>query len=150
MDDADNEPMWANDRIIAPTPGPAITIPETANEFAIKGNYLTLVKGNQFDGRIKTDPHKHIHEFQSVCDMFKYGATETEVVRLMLFPPLSLTGEAKTWLDKLDEGTIESWGELCTAFISIYFHQLYSINSSEKFEDSHNMNEKLSPKLDFE
>lgn len=51
MDDADNEPMWANDRIVAPTPGPAITIPETANEFAIKGNHLTLVKGNQIDGR---------------------------------------------------------------------------------------------------
>ena len=50
MDDADNEPMWANDRTVAPTPGPAITIPETANEFAIKGNHLTLVKGNQFDG----------------------------------------------------------------------------------------------------
>ena len=120
MDDADNEPMQTNDRTIAPTPGPAITIPETTNEFAIKGNHLTLVKGNQFDGRIKTDPHKHIHEFQSVCDMFKYGATETEAVRLMMFP-LSLTGEAKTWLDELDEGTIESWDELRTAFVSRYF-----------------------------
>ncbi|GKB06623.1 reverse transcriptase domain-containing protein [Tanacetum coccineum] len=28
--------MWATDRIVAPTPGSAITIPETANEFAIK------------------------------------------------------------------------------------------------------------------
>ena len=49
--------------------------------------------------------------------MFKYGATETEVVRLMMFP-LSLTGEAKTWLDELDERTIESWDELRTAFVS--------------------------------
>ncbi|GJY76172.1 reverse transcriptase domain-containing protein [Tanacetum coccineum] len=32
----DDEPMWAADRVVAPTPGPAITIPETANEFAIK------------------------------------------------------------------------------------------------------------------
>ncbi|GKB58953.1 hypothetical protein Tco_0915139 [Tanacetum coccineum] len=29
--------MWATDRIVAPTPGSAITITETANEFAIKG-----------------------------------------------------------------------------------------------------------------
>ena len=147
MDDADNEPMWANDRIVAPTPGPAITIPETANEFAIKENHLTLVKGNQFDGRIKTDPQKHIHEFQSVCDMSKYGATETEAVRLMMFP-LSLTGEAKTWLDELDEGTIESWDELRTAFGSRYFPP--ALFDTEKSEDSHNMNEKLSPKLGFE
>ncbi|GKD92646.1 hypothetical protein Tco_1372483, partial [Tanacetum coccineum] len=47
----DDEPMWAGaaDRVVALTPGSAITIPETANEFAIKGNHLTLVKGNQFD-----------------------------------------------------------------------------------------------------
>ncbi|GKB13431.1 hypothetical protein Tco_0847354 [Tanacetum coccineum] len=96
----------AADRIVAPTLGSAITIPETANEFAIKGNHLTLIKGNQFDGRTKTDPHKHIHEFLGICDVFKYRDTENEVVRLMMFP-LSLTGEAKTWLDELNEGTIE-------------------------------------------
>ncbi|GJZ37425.1 reverse transcriptase domain-containing protein [Tanacetum coccineum] len=32
----DDEPMWASDRVVAPTPSSAITIPETANEFAIK------------------------------------------------------------------------------------------------------------------
>ncbi|GJU02826.1 hypothetical protein Tco_1113164 [Tanacetum coccineum] len=107
----DDEPMWAADRVVAPTPGSAITIPKIANEFAIKGNHLTLVKGNQFDGRIKTDPHKHIHEFLGICDMFKYRDTEKEAIRLMMFP-LSLTGEAKIWLDELNEGTIETWDEL--------------------------------------
>ncbi|GJW28807.1 hypothetical protein Tco_0045682 [Tanacetum coccineum] len=33
----DDEPMWATDHVVAPTPGSAITIPETANKFAIKG-----------------------------------------------------------------------------------------------------------------
>ncbi|GJR86349.1 reverse transcriptase domain-containing protein [Tanacetum coccineum] len=116
----DDEPMWAADYVVAPTLGSAITIPETANEFAIKGNHLTLVKGNQFDGRTKTDPHKHIHEFLGICDMFKYRDTKNEAVCLMMFP-LSLTGEAKTWLDKLNEGTIKTWDELRTAFISRFF-----------------------------
>ncbi|GJY69371.1 reverse transcriptase domain-containing protein [Tanacetum coccineum] len=116
----DDEPMWAADRVVAPTPGSAITIPETANEFAIKGNHLTIVKGNQFDGRSKTDPHKHIHEFLEICDMFKYRDTENEAVRLMMFP-LSLTREAKIWLDELNEGTIETWDELRTTFISRFF-----------------------------
>nr|GEV08015.1 reverse transcriptase domain-containing protein [Tanacetum cinerariifolium] len=92
----DDEPMWAADRIFAPTPGFAITIPETANEFAIKGHHLTLVKGNQFDD------------------------TENEAVHLMMFP-LSLTGEAEIWLDELNEGTIETWDEFQTAFISRFF-----------------------------
>nr|GEY89438.1 reverse transcriptase domain-containing protein [Tanacetum cinerariifolium] len=92
----------AADRVAAPTPDSTITILEVANEFAIKGNHLTLVKRNQFDGRIKTDPHKHIYEFLEICDMFKYKDIENEAVRLMMFP-LSLTGEAKTWLDELNE-----------------------------------------------
>ncbi|GJR82728.1 hypothetical protein Tco_0032191 [Tanacetum coccineum] len=36
----DDEPMWAADHVVAPTPGSAITIPETANEFAIKDKVL--------------------------------------------------------------------------------------------------------------
>ncbi|GJS12720.1 hypothetical protein Tco_0407192 [Tanacetum coccineum] len=35
-DPMDDEPMWVVDRVVALTPGSAITIPETANEFAIK------------------------------------------------------------------------------------------------------------------
>ncbi|GKA89669.1 reverse transcriptase domain-containing protein [Tanacetum coccineum] len=35
-DPMDDEPMWAADHVVAPTPGSAITIPETANEFSIK------------------------------------------------------------------------------------------------------------------
>nr|GEU74399.1 reverse transcriptase domain-containing protein [Tanacetum cinerariifolium] len=116
----DDEPMWATDRVVALTPGSAFTISKTAKEFAIKGNHLTLLKGNQFDGRIKTDPHKHIHKFLKICEMFKYRDIKNEVVRLMMFP-LSLTGEAKTWVDKINEGTIKMWDELRTAFISQFF-----------------------------
>ncbi|GJR86347.1 reverse transcriptase domain-containing protein [Tanacetum coccineum] len=119
-DPIDDESMWAADLVVALTPGFAITIPETANEFAIKGNHLTLVNGNQFDGRTKTDSHKHIHEFLRICDMFKYKDTKNEAVRLMIFP-LSLTREAKIWLVELNEGTIETWDELQTAFISRFF-----------------------------
>ncbi|GKD44285.1 reverse transcriptase domain-containing protein [Tanacetum coccineum] len=118
-------PCGPTDRVVASrSPVSAITIPETANKFVIKSNHLTLVKGNQFDGRIKTDPHKqtdpHIYEFLRICDMFKNRDTEYEVVRLMKFL-LSLTGEAKTWLDKLNERTIKTWDELLTAFVSRFF-----------------------------
>ncbi|GKA49656.1 hypothetical protein Tco_0742729 [Tanacetum coccineum] len=57
----DDEPMWAADRVVAPTPGSAITIPETANKFAIKDNHLTLIKGNQFDAFSQ-------HENESLTD----------------------------------------------------------------------------------
>ncbi|GKD72238.1 reverse transcriptase domain-containing protein [Tanacetum coccineum] len=79
----DDEPMWASDRVVAPTPGSAITILKTANEFAIK-------------------------------------ETPNKAARQMMFP-LPLTKEAKTWLDELNEGTIKTWDELRTAFISRFF-----------------------------
>ncbi|GJY04138.1 hypothetical protein Tco_0370078 [Tanacetum coccineum] len=50
----------------------------------------------------------------------KMSYTKNEVVRLMMFP-LLLTRETKTWLDELNEGTIETWDELQTAFISRFF-----------------------------
>ncbi|GKB44078.1 hypothetical protein Tco_0889020 [Tanacetum coccineum] len=125
----DDEPMWAANRVVALTPGSTITILETANEFAIKGNHLPLIKGNQFDGRTKTDPHKHIHKILGICDMFKYKDTENEAVRLMMFP-LSLTGEAKTWLDELNEEMLRN----CHGYylskgniIKIFYHGLNEI-----------------------
>nr|GEX41096.1 reverse transcriptase domain-containing protein [Tanacetum cinerariifolium] len=94
-DPMDDEPIRAANHVVALTLGSAITIPETANEFSVKGNHLNLVKGNQFDGRTKTDPHKHIHEFFKIYDMFKYKDIKNEAIRLMMFP-LSHTEEAKT------------------------------------------------------
>ncbi|GJZ83359.1 reverse transcriptase domain-containing protein [Tanacetum coccineum] len=40
----DDEPMWAAGRVVALTPGFAITIPKTANEFAIKALFDRLLE----------------------------------------------------------------------------------------------------------
>nr|GEU94157.1 hypothetical protein [Tanacetum cinerariifolium] len=37
-----DEPMWTTDRVVAPTLGFTITIPEIANEFSIKGNIIKI------------------------------------------------------------------------------------------------------------
>ncbi|GJU41413.1 hypothetical protein Tco_1194370 [Tanacetum coccineum] len=39
----DDEPMWAVDRVVTPTPGTAITIPKTTNKFAIKAILCSLM-----------------------------------------------------------------------------------------------------------
>ncbi|GJS71047.1 hypothetical protein Tco_0703888 [Tanacetum coccineum] len=43
----DDEPMWAADSVVAPTPGSTITIPETANEVAIKDFDALLDEGSE-------------------------------------------------------------------------------------------------------
>ncbi|GJT33866.1 putative ribonuclease H-like domain-containing protein [Tanacetum coccineum] len=53
----DDEPMWAAGHVVAPTPGFAITIPETANEFAIKVilNYCKIMCRLDVHGPLKMD-----------------------------------------------------------------------------------------------
>ncbi|GJV02571.1 hypothetical protein Tco_1336140 [Tanacetum coccineum] len=141
-DPIDDEPMWAADHVVAPNPGSAITISETANEFAIKGNHLTLVKGNQFDGRTKTDPHKHIHEFLGICDMFKYRDTENEAVRLMMFPLSLMEKQKHGWTNSTKELSKHRMN-LQPLSLAVSFPQLFSIDSSEKSELSLNMKNNL-------
>ncbi|GJR46606.1 hypothetical protein Tco_1314709 [Tanacetum coccineum] len=54
-DPIDDEPMYAADHVIAPTPGSVITILETANEFAIKGTNISKITRKQS----KTSKHEH-------------------------------------------------------------------------------------------
>ncbi|GJZ84912.1 reverse transcriptase domain-containing protein [Tanacetum coccineum] len=123
-DPMDDEPMWAADHVVALTPGSAITIPETENEFAIKGNHLTLVKGNQFDGRTNTDPHKHIHEFLGICDMFKYRDTENEAP---ILPPAlfdRLLREIRAFSQNENESVTDAWLRMKEMLQNCHGHNL--------------------------
>ncbi|GJW08156.1 reverse transcriptase domain-containing protein [Tanacetum coccineum] len=79
-----------------------------------------MIREIQFDGRIRSDPHRHIADFLEISNLFQYGENQEESVMLRTFP-FSLSGEAKTWLNELDEGTITTWNEMREAFVSRYF-----------------------------
>ncbi|GKA12372.1 hypothetical protein Tco_0691918 [Tanacetum coccineum] len=103
---ANDQPMWGNNRAIATTPGAAIVAVDLGDNFTVKVHHLSMIKDQQFDGRSRTDPHKHIAEFVKVCGMFRYGNTNTDGIKLKLFPS-SLAREAKIWFNELspDEPT---------------------------------------------
>nr|XP_043606983.1 uncharacterized protein LOC122578972 [Erigeron canadensis] len=107
-------------RVIAPNRGSAIRPPTTAPNFNVKGNHLSQVEENQFDGVVKWDPYDHVEKFEKVCRLFKYGETQMPHVKLELFP-LSLTGEAANWYKNLDENIFEKWEELREGFIERFF-----------------------------
>nr|GEZ13574.1 reverse transcriptase domain-containing protein [Tanacetum cinerariifolium] len=59
----DDEPMWVTDRVVTLTPGSAITIPETANEFAIKdegSKFLHSIEGTLLEIEIFAEFDKFI------------------------------------------------------------------------------------------
>ncbi|GJZ11243.1 reverse transcriptase domain-containing protein [Tanacetum coccineum] len=117
---ADDQPMWGNNRAVAPTPGAAIVAVDLGDNFTVKGHHLSMIKDRQFDERSRADPHKHIAEFIEVCGMFRYGNTNADAIKLKLFPS-SLAGEAKIWFNELSPGVITTWEEMRQAFVSRFF-----------------------------
>ncbi|GKD15816.1 hypothetical protein Tco_1204974, partial [Tanacetum coccineum] len=69
--------------------------------------HLNMIRENNFDGYLRADSHDHIREFLAICDMFKYGETQSEAVKLLIFPH-SLFDKAKTWFNELNEESITS------------------------------------------
>ncbi|GJT71644.1 reverse transcriptase domain-containing protein [Tanacetum coccineum] len=105
--DPDDQPMWENAKIVAPTPNSAIIQPNVDENFVINSTHLNMIRENKFDGYLRADPHDHIREFLAICNMFRYGKTQSEAVKLMIFP-FSLCDEAKTWFNELNEESITS------------------------------------------
>nr|GFA26914.1 reverse transcriptase domain-containing protein [Tanacetum cinerariifolium] len=79
-----------------------------------------MIRENKFDGYLRVDPHDHIHEFLAICNMLRYGKTQSEDVKLLIFP-FSLCDKAKTWFNKLNEESITSWEQMRRAFINRLF-----------------------------
>ncbi|GJS78761.1 reverse transcriptase domain-containing protein [Tanacetum coccineum] len=79
-----------------------------------------MIRENKFDGYLRADPHDHICEFLAICNMFKYGETQSEAVKLLIIP-FSLCDEAKTWFNELKEESITLWEQMRKAFINRFF-----------------------------
>ncbi|GKB73535.1 reverse transcriptase domain-containing protein [Tanacetum coccineum] len=112
--------MWESAKTEAPTPNSAIIQLDVDDNFVINSTHLKMTLENKFDGQLQADPHDHIREFLTICDMFKYGETRSEAVKLLIFP-FSLCDKAKTWFNKLNEESITSWEQMSKFFINIFF-----------------------------
>ncbi|GJV04762.1 reverse transcriptase domain-containing protein [Tanacetum coccineum] len=118
--DPDDQSMWESAKTIAPTTNYVVVRPDVDDNFVINSTHLIMIWENKFDGYMRDDPHDHIHEFLIICDMFKYGETQSEAVKLLIFP-LSLSDKAKTWFNELNEESITSWDQMIRAFINRFF-----------------------------
>ncbi|GJW45179.1 reverse transcriptase domain-containing protein [Tanacetum coccineum] len=112
--------MWESAKTVAPTSNSAIVQIDVDDNFVINNTHLNMIQENKFDGYLRADPHDHIREFLAICNMFRYGKTQSEAVKLMIFP-LSLCDEAKFWFNELNEESITSWEQMRKTFINRFF-----------------------------
>ncbi|GJU94751.1 hypothetical protein Tco_1319507 [Tanacetum coccineum] len=93
--DPDDQPMWESAKTVAPTPNSAIIQLDVDGNFVINSTHLNMIRENKFNGHLRADPHDHIREFLAIYNLFRYGETQSEAVKLLIFP-FSLCDEAKT------------------------------------------------------
>ncbi|GJY12485.1 reverse transcriptase domain-containing protein [Tanacetum coccineum] len=118
--DPDDQPMWESAKTVAPTPNSAIVQINVNDNFVITSTHLNMIRENKFDGYLRAEPHDNIREFIAICNMYKYGETQSEAVKLLIFP-YSLSDKAKTWFNELNEESITWWEQMRKAFINRFF-----------------------------
>ncbi|GKB25175.1 reverse transcriptase domain-containing protein, partial [Tanacetum coccineum] len=118
--DPDDQPMWESAKTVSPTPNSASIQLDVDDNFVINSTHLNMIRESKFDGYLRADPHDHIREFLAICNMFRYGKTQSEAVKLLIFP-FSLCDEAKIWFNELNEESITLREQMRRDFINKFF-----------------------------
>ena len=73
--------------------------------FAIDPQYIHLIMQDHFSGAPHQDPRDHIANFLGMLGFFKIEGATDEAIRMRMFP-LSLRGEALTWVNNQAPGSL--------------------------------------------
>ncbi|XP_062080868.1 uncharacterized protein LOC133785663 [Humulus lupulus] len=84
------------------------------NNFELKPTLINMVQHNQFGGMATEDPNIHLEIFLEVCVTMKMNGVSDDAIRLHLFP-FSLRDRARSWLQSLPLGSINTWDEMIAA-----------------------------------
>ncbi|KAL4385057.1 hypothetical protein GQ457_15G017840 [Hibiscus cannabinus] len=93
---------------------PAVTMPDfEAEHFELKPVMFNMLNTlGQFRGTPNENARQHLKSFLEICNSFKIHGVSNDVLKLKLFP-YSLRDKAKTWLNNLQPGSLQSWTQLC-------------------------------------
>ncbi|GKD60127.1 hypothetical protein Tco_1297636 [Tanacetum coccineum] len=102
-------------------PLPLDTAPkiDDKDSFELKGQFLKELRDNTFSGSDHKDGNEHIKKVLEIVDLFHIPNITQDQVILRAFP-MSLTGAASRWLRNKPSGSIKTWEDLTTKFLSKY------------------------------
>ncbi|GJS57341.1 hypothetical protein Tco_0652125 [Tanacetum coccineum] len=92
---------------------------EDKDSFELKGQFLKELRDNTFSGSDHEDANEHIEKVLEIVDLFHIPNITIDQVMLRAFP-MSLTGAASRWLRNKPSGSITTWEDLKTKFLSKY------------------------------
>ncbi|GJU55425.1 hypothetical protein Tco_1229139 [Tanacetum coccineum] len=89
------------------------------DHFELKGQFLKELRDNTFSGSDHEDANEHIEKVLEIVDLFHVPNITQDQIMLRVFP-MSLTGAASRWLRNKPSGSIKTWEDLKTKFLSKY------------------------------
>ncbi|GJY41769.1 hypothetical protein Tco_0429039 [Tanacetum coccineum] len=92
---------------------------EDNDNFELKDQFLKELRTNTFSGSDHEDANEHIKKVLEIVDLFHIPNITIDQVMLRAFP-MSLTGAASRWLRNKLTGSITTWEDLKTKFLSKY------------------------------
>jgi hypothetical protein len=101
--------------------GPGLVMPAIGNDvqFEIKNQFIRELQKDRFSGSRTEDAHEHIDNVLYVVSLFNIPGVSHDAIMLRVFP-MTLTGGAKRWIDRLLAGTVNTWTLLKKYFILRY------------------------------
>ncbi|GJX93324.1 hypothetical protein Tco_0347910 [Tanacetum coccineum] len=100
---------------------PSMVKPEIEGNvnFEIKSQFMRELREDTFFRNKNDDAHEYVERVLDIVTLFNIPGISHDAVMLRVFP-ITLTGSAKRWVDRLPPGTINSWDLLKKAFIQRY------------------------------
>nr|GEW50949.1 hypothetical protein [Tanacetum cinerariifolium] len=89
------------------------------DHFKLKGQFLKELRDNTFSGSDHEDANEHIEKVLEIVDLFHVPVIAQDQIMLRVFT-MSLTGAASRWLRNKPSGSIKTWEDLKTKFLSKY------------------------------
>ncbi|GKE76386.1 retrovirus-related pol polyprotein from transposon TNT 1-94 [Tanacetum coccineum] len=111
---------------------------EDKDNFDLKGQFLKELRDNTFSGSDHEDANEHIEKVLVIVDLFYIPNITIDQVMLRAFP-MSLIGLVSRWLRNKPSGSITTWEDLKTKFLSKY---ISPARTAKKIEEINNFQQK--------
>ncbi|GJY17018.1 retrovirus-related pol polyprotein from transposon TNT 1-94 [Tanacetum coccineum] len=109
---------------------------EDRDNFELKGQFLKELRTNTFSGSDHEDANEHTVKVLEIVDLFHIPNITIDQVMLRAFP-MSLTGAASRWLRNKPTGSITTWEDLKTKFLSKYCPPARTAKKMEEINNFH-------------
>ncbi|GJT60359.1 hypothetical protein Tco_1003892 [Tanacetum coccineum] len=92
------------------------------------------LRDNTFSGNRADDVYEHVQKVLEIVSLFSISGVNHDTIMLRVFP-ITLTGAANRWKDRLPTGSINTWALLEKAFIQTYCPPSRTANQLEEIHN---------------